>query len=167
MYSRRFGGGRRCRCDLCYQDTSRLVSVQKLPDNFNDACRGMNPAATRHLANIESREEQTLLSALESDPLSALMANAAQRQRENTFPHARKEEREAAEARAHRARTPVRTIHDTLPRIVPSRWTTTPTKSSCRTIICGSTRYSTVCRRPQRDPTTSPRRNGRYAATRP
>ena len=80
------------------QDTSRLVSVQKLSDNFNDACAGDESGPAEPPANIDSREEQTLFSALQGDPFSVLMA-AAQRQRENTFPHAEQEEREAAEAR--------------------------------------------------------------------
>jgi 6-phosphogluconolactonase (cycloisomerase 2 family) len=95
------------------QDTSRLVSVQKLPDNFNDACAG-DESAAEPPANADSPEERTLFAALQSDPSSVLMA-VAQRQRENTFPHAEQEEREAAEARAHGARTPVRTIRDTAP----------------------------------------------------
>jgi 6-phosphogluconolactonase (cycloisomerase 2 family) len=92
------------------EDTSRLVSVQQLPD----VCAGDESALADPLADVDSPEEQTLFSALQRDP-SSVSAGAAQGQRENTFPHAEQEERQAAEARAHGARTPVRTIRDTAP----------------------------------------------------
>jgi hypothetical protein len=95
------------------QDTSRLVSVQKLPDNFNDPCASDETVAEPP-ANVDSPEERTLFSALQRDPSLTLLA-AAQRQRDSTFPHAEQEDREAAEARAHGARSPVRTIRDTAP----------------------------------------------------
>ncbi len=95
------------------EGTSRLVSVQQLPDNMNDVCTWDESAGADPDASIDSPEEQTLFAALQQDPSSALMAAA--QQRESSFPHAEQEEKEAAEARAHGARMPVRTIRDTAP----------------------------------------------------
>ncbi len=94
------------------QGSARLVSVQQLPDN--DACTWDDPANVDPDAGVNSPEEKTLFAALQGDPSAALMA-AARGQRENAVPHAEEEERQAAEARAHGARTPVRTIRDTAP----------------------------------------------------
>jgi 6-phosphogluconolactonase (cycloisomerase 2 family) len=91
-------------------ETPRLVSVQQLPNNVNDVCTRSEPSGAA--PNVVSPEEKILFSALQGDPRSTA---AVQRQRENGFPHAEQEEREAAEARAHGARTPVRTIRDTAP----------------------------------------------------
>lgn len=96
------------------QATSRLVSVQQLPDNLNNVCAWDGSAKADPYPSANSPEEQILFSALQGDPSSVLTA-ALQRQRENSFPHAEQEDREAAEARAHGARIPVRTIRDTAP----------------------------------------------------
>ena len=95
------------------EGTSRLVSVQQLPDSMNDVCTWDESAGTDPTASIDSSEERTLFAALQQDPSSVLMAAA--QQRESSFPHAEQEEKEAAEARARGARTPVRTIRDTAP----------------------------------------------------
>jgi hypothetical protein len=96
------------------ENSSRLVSVQQLPTSANDACMWDGSSNADANASASSPEERILFSALQGHPSSVLMA-AAQRQRESSFPHAEQEEREAAEARAHGARTPVRTIRDTAP----------------------------------------------------
>ncbi len=95
------------------EGASRLVSVQQLPDSMNDVCTWDQTAGADPTANVDSSEEQTLFAALQQDPSSVLMAAA--QQRESSFPHAEQEEKEAAEARARGARTPVRTIRDTAP----------------------------------------------------
>ncbi len=94
------------------EQTSRLVSVQQLPDNMNDFCTLDESASADPDANAATPEEQTLFAALQRDPFAVLTAVA---QRQNTSPHAEQEEKEAADARAHGARTPVRTIRDTAP----------------------------------------------------
>jgi 6-phosphogluconolactonase (cycloisomerase 2 family) len=90
------------------EDNSRLISEQNLPGDLFacnlDESAGGNPTAA-------SPEEASLFSALREDPSpSALMAAA-----QFTTPHTEEQEKEAAEARAHGARTPVRTIRDTAP----------------------------------------------------
>ena len=90
------------------QDTSRLVSVQHLPENMN-LCTVDESAATNPDASAPSPEEDNLFSALKAEP-SIFMAAQGGR-----VPHTEEEEKEAAEARAHGARTPVRTIRDTAP----------------------------------------------------
>jgi 6-phosphogluconolactonase (cycloisomerase 2 family) len=90
------------------QDTSRLVSVQHLPGNMN-LCTVDESAATNPDVSAPSPEEDNLFSALKAEP-SIFMAAQGGR-----VPNTEKEEEEAAEARAHGARTPVRTIRDTAP----------------------------------------------------
>lgn len=97
-------------------DNSRLVSVQQLPDNFNDPCSwdpssSFDPAGKQFSAG--SPEEQALFSDLQRDPHPVLAA--ADQGRGGNVPRAEEEDREAAEARAHGARSPVRTIRDTAP----------------------------------------------------
>jgi 6-phosphogluconolactonase (cycloisomerase 2 family) len=102
-------------------DNSRLVSVQKLPDNFNDPCSWEPPSADASDAQITvaSPQEGALFAALQRDPNSPRGAAPAVAQRgggrPSSVPHAEEEDREAAEARAHGARSPVRTIRDTAP----------------------------------------------------
>jgi hypothetical protein len=96
-------------------DNSRLVSVQQLPDNFNDPC-SWDPSSQSDTANslsAASPEEKALFSNLQRDPYTVL--TAAVQGRGANVPRAEEEEREAAEARAHGARSPVRTIRDTAP----------------------------------------------------
>lgn len=97
-------------------DNSRLVSVQQLPDNFNDPCSwdpssSFGPAGKQFSA--DSPAEQALFSDLQRDPFAFLPA--AVQGRGANVPRAEEEDREAAEARAHGARSPVRTIRDTAP----------------------------------------------------
>src|SRR5690242_14428497 len=87
--------------------TSRLVSVQQLPNGADVCMWDESPAAN---PNAESPDEKILYSALQRDPSSVLMAAA-----QFTTPNVAEQERQAAEARAHGARTPVRTIRDTAP----------------------------------------------------
>src|SRR5579872_7332982 len=90
------------------QDTSRLVSVQHLPGNMN-LCTVDESAGADPDAGAASPEEDKLFSALKMEP-SIFMAAQGGR-----VPNTEEEEKEAAEARAHGARTPVRTIRDTAP----------------------------------------------------
>ncbi len=90
------------------QDTSRLVSVQHLPGNMN-LCTVDESAGADPDASAASPEEDSLFSALKMEP-SIFMAAQGGR-----VPNTEKEEKEAADARAHGARTPVRTIRDTAP----------------------------------------------------
>lgn len=97
-------------------DSSRLVSVQQLPDSFNDPCswEPSAPAAPDgEPVGSASPEEQALFANLQRDPYPVL--KAAVQGRGGKVPRAEEEEREAAEARAHGARSPVRTIRDTAP----------------------------------------------------
>jgi len=89
-------------------DTSRMVSVQHLPGNMN-LCTVDESAGADPDASAPSPEEDNLFSALRAEP-SVFMAAQGGR-----VPHTEEEEKEAAEARAHGARTPVRTIRDTAP----------------------------------------------------
>ena len=99
-------------------DHSRLVSVQQLPDNFNDPC-SWEPSSSSDLSgaqmSADSPEERALFTGLQRDPYPVLSAAAQRAQRPSAIPHAEEEEREAAEARARGARSPVRTIRDTAP----------------------------------------------------
>ncbi len=90
------------------QNTSRLVSVQHVPGNMN-LCTVDESAGADPDAGAASPEEDNLLSALKMEP-SIFMAAQGGR-----VPNTEEEEKEAAEARAHGARTPVRTIRDTAP----------------------------------------------------
>ena len=94
------------------EDTTRLVSVQQLPENMN-WCSLDESAGADTNANIASPEEESLFAELRRDPSPLLMAP----QRRNPFGplNTEQEEKEAAEARAHGARIPVRTIRDTAP----------------------------------------------------
>ena len=104
------------------QDTSRLVSVQHLPENMN-LCTVDESAATNPDASAPSPEEKSLFAALREDPSPALMAAQV------SVPHTEEEEKEAAEdesprsahAGAHDPRYGAR-------RIARWRWTSTPTK---------------------------------------
>jgi hypothetical protein len=97
-------------------DTSRLVSVQQLPDNFDqcasaDSSQADSGQADAHLMSLLERD----------DPASSLRGEAQQSSpapdegvgftRTNT----EAAEREAANARARGALTPVRAIRDTAP----------------------------------------------------
>src|SRR2546425_7414791 len=86
---------------------SRLVSVQQLPKNL-EVCNWDGSAGAK--LNAESPEEKVLFSALQREPSLTLMAAA-----QFTSPNTEEQEREAAELRAHGARTPVRTLRDTAP----------------------------------------------------
>jgi hypothetical protein len=86
---------------------SRLVSVQQLPEGADVCVWDESPSAN---ANIVTSDEKILYSALQRDPSSVLMAAA-----QFTTPNVAEQERQAAEARAHGARTAVRTIRDTAP----------------------------------------------------
>jgi len=86
---------------------SRLVSVQQLPDG-SDWCMADESSATN--PSSPSPDEKILFSALRRDPYSTLVFAA-----QFTTPNVAEQERQAAEARAHGARTPVRTIRDTAP----------------------------------------------------
>jgi hypothetical protein len=95
------------------EGTSRLVSVQELPNNPNDVCSSDGSQSAVPAPDLSSTAEQILFSALQQDPFSVL-TDVAQRRRESSSPRA-KEEREAAEAGAPGALSPVRTIRDTAP----------------------------------------------------
>lgn len=86
---------------------SRLVSVQQLPENM-EMCTWDESVGGD--SNAASPEEKILFSALQREPSSTLMAAA-----QFTTPNTAEQEKQAAEARAHGARTPVRTIRDTAP----------------------------------------------------
>jgi len=86
---------------------SRLVSVQQLPTN-TEVCNWDGSAGAK--LNAVSPEEKVLFSALQREPSFALMAAA-----QFTSPNTEEQERQAAELRAHGARTPVRTLRDTAP----------------------------------------------------
>jgi 6-phosphogluconolactonase (cycloisomerase 2 family) len=90
------------------EDSSRLVSVQQLPENMK-VCEWDESAGAD--TNVALPEEASLFSALREDPSPSALIAAAQ----FTTPHTEEQEKEAEEARAHGARTPVRTIRDTAP----------------------------------------------------
>ena len=94
------------------EDRTRLVSVQQLPENMN-WCSLDESADADANAVLASPEEDSLFAELRSDPSPLSMAP----QRRNPFGtlNTEQEEKEAAEARAHGARMPVRTIRDTAP----------------------------------------------------
>ena len=87
--------------------TSRLVSVHQLPEGTDVCMWDESPAAN---PDTLSPDEKILYSALQRDPSSVLMVAA-----QFTTPNVTEQERQAADARAHGARTPVRTIRDTAP----------------------------------------------------
>jgi 6-phosphogluconolactonase (cycloisomerase 2 family) len=87
-------------------DTSRLVSVQNLPEDFS-ACNVDESAG--ETPDVGAPEEKTLLAALRENPSPGLMAA------QFSIPHTVEQEKETQEMRAHGARVPVRTIRDTAP----------------------------------------------------
>src|ERR1700722_16894278 len=112
---------------------SRLVSVQKLPENI-DECMTWDKPAEADARQMTSSREKDLFTALQQEPSDAsptLVAEAqtgqkdadagkAQGKEEELPPDMRppqyeRQEREAAEMRAHGARVPVRIIRDTHP----------------------------------------------------
>ena len=104
-------------------DNSRLVSVQQLPDNFNDPC-SWEPSTSSDLpgaqVSADSPEEQALYAGLRRDAYPVLGAAVQGRagnvqRRASSVVRAEEEDREAAEMRANGARSPVRTIRDTAP----------------------------------------------------
>ena len=109
------------------EGTSRLVSVQQLPQN-SDAC-GWDESPSANPATVDSPQERNLLAKLESEPSPAFPAEsnpqqaAAPRQGNMedpsnqyfSFPETEKQLKEMAELRAKGARVPVRTIRDTAP----------------------------------------------------
>ena len=88
------------------EDTSRLVSVQNLPQDLAacdlDESSGQTP-------DVSAPEEKNLFAALREDPSAALMAP------QYTIPHTEEQERVTQQMRAQGARVPVRTIRDTAP----------------------------------------------------
>jgi len=121
------------------EGTSRLVSVQQLPQNSDPCSWDESPAANPDA--VASPQEQRLMSALQQDPSATLMAalqqgdapqrgagaeqrNAGQEGGSERFqsggasfvlPNTEEQLRTTAEMRAQGARTPVRTIRDTAP----------------------------------------------------
>src|SRR5712692_3294275 len=92
--------------------SSRLVSVQHLPESMDMCAWNESTGADR---NVASPKEKILFSALQMDPSSVLMAELQQNGVNFVPPQTERQEREAAELRAHGARTPLRTIRDTAP----------------------------------------------------
>jgi 6-phosphogluconolactonase (cycloisomerase 2 family) len=88
------------------EDTSRLVSVQNLPQDLAacdlDESSGQTP-------DVSAPEEQNLFAALREEPSPALMAA------QYSSPHTEEQERITQQMRAQGARVPVRTIRDTAP----------------------------------------------------
>jgi len=108
------------------QGTSRLVSVQQLPQNYDGCDWAGYPSANPTAA--DSPQEQNLLAKLESEPSPTLRADPgpqkAAPQEGNmddpsrqyfSFPEVQKQMKEMAEMRTKGARVPVRTIRDTAP----------------------------------------------------
>jgi hypothetical protein len=115
------------------EGTSRLVSVQQLPTNLN-VC---NMDESSGAPDVATPAEQHLLSQLQQDSPSALLASASIQQGAGaragrraagpgntaniegggyfTLPHTAEQLKVTAEMRAHGARVPVRTIRDTAP----------------------------------------------------
>jgi len=93
------------------EDTSRLVSVQHLPVDLT-ACSSDSSVDAGLSANFSAPGEQSLFAALQRDPSQR---GAGQQARPYRVPNSEQEEKDAAEARAHGARTPLRTIRDTAP----------------------------------------------------
>jgi len=98
--------------------TSRLVSVQQLPQN-SDACAwDESPSANPTVA--DSPQEQTLLAKLEAEPQATGQRGAGgvpgdQANEYFSFPHTEQQLKETADLRAKGARLPLRTIRDTAP----------------------------------------------------
>ena len=95
--------------------SSRLVSVQQIPENL-DTCTLDDSAATDS-SELSSLQQDKLYAELQQDPTPAEGQASTSPQRGVNFTPTlgQKEEREAEELRAHGARTPVRTIRDTYP----------------------------------------------------
>jgi hypothetical protein len=117
------------------EGTSRLVSVQQLPQNSDPCSWDESPAASPDA--IATPQEEHLMSALQQDPSATLMAelqqgdapqrgagaaqrNAGQQRFESggtsfVLPNTEEQLKKTSEMRAQGARTPVRTIRDTAP----------------------------------------------------
>jgi 6-phosphogluconolactonase (cycloisomerase 2 family) len=97
------------------EGSSRLVSVQQLPENIQmcswEESAGANPQL------IASLQQENLFSTLQQDSSSTLMAALQQGGQDGGFdlPITEKQEKETAALRAAGARVPVRTIRDTAP----------------------------------------------------
>jgi hypothetical protein len=90
-------------------DTSRVVSVQQLPETMND-CTFDGSAGGDPDSNAASPEQKILFSALQRDPSSALLAAA-----QSTAANTQGQRGQGREKAAQEARMPVRTILDSAP----------------------------------------------------
>jgi len=116
------------------EGTTRLVSVQQLPDAMTTCTMDDFSAATSADANAVTPQEETLLAELQQDPQAAPQQRAGQRGGGGDIPgsnagggeggegggffglpHTAEQIRVTAELRAKGARLPVRTIRDTAP----------------------------------------------------
>ena len=116
------------------EGTSRLVSVQQLPDNMNVCNVEESAGANGATVDATTPQEETLLAALQQDPSAARTApqqRAGQRGAGAAggvvddgggaysdyfgLPHTEQQLKTTTEMRANGARVPVRTIRDTAP----------------------------------------------------